>query len=212
VIEVPYLRDLVDRLEFDTIYHEHLSYFTMTSLAPVLEANGLTLLHVERLPVHGGSLRVHASARGETDDDVHRLLAEEQAWGVHDHGRFALFGESVDALRTELHELVAGLAASGATVAAYGAAAKGVVLANVCELDATLVRFVVDRNPQKQGMLLPGVRIPVMPTEALAREQPDYCLLFAWNLADEISAQQARYLERGGRFIEPIPTPRVLAA
>jgi hypothetical protein len=126
--------------------------------------------------------------------------------------RFARFAEAVDMLRRELHEHVAGLNASGATVAAYGAAAKGVVLANACGLDAGLVRFVVDRNPEKQGKLLPGVRIPVAAPETLVRERPDYCLLFAWNLADEIVAQQAEYLERGGRFIAPVPTPRVLAA
>ncbi len=97
-------------------------------------------------------------------------------------------------------------------IGAYGAAAKGVVLANVCELGAELVSFVVDRNPHKQGKLLPGVGIPILPPAALLAEQPDYCLLFAWNLADEIAEQQAAYLAAGGRFIAPVPTPRVLAA
>jgi hypothetical protein len=212
VIEVPYLRDLVDGLAFDTIYHEHLSYFTVTSLKPVLDAHGLAIERVERHPVHGGSLRVHASAGVTAGDGVEGLLAEEEAWGVAGVRRFAEFAAAVDALRGELHELVASLGASGATTAAYGAAAKGVVLANVCGLDSTLVRFVVDRNPEKQGKLLPGVRIPVAAPEALVRERPDYCLLFAWNLAAEIVAQQAEYVERGGRFIAPVPTPRVLAA
>jgi hypothetical protein len=212
VIEVPYLRDLVDRLEFDTIYHEHLSYFTVTSLQRVLEANGLGIERVERHPIHGGSLRVQASAGADANGTVERFLAEEQSWGVDDPRRFAEFAGAVDALRSDVHELVAGLDASGATIAAYGAAAKGVVLANVCGLDATLVRFVADRNPEKQGKLLPGVRIPVATPETLARERPDYCLLFAWNLADEIVAQQAEYVHRGGRFVAPVPTPRVLAA
>ncbi|MBA2372066.1 MAG: hypothetical protein H0V71_10530 [Chloroflexi bacterium] len=184
----------------------------MTSLRPVLEAHGLAIRRVERLPVHGGSLRVHASAEGSAGDGVRQLVAEEDSWGVRDPRRFVRFADAVHGLRRELHALVVGLNDSGATVAAYGAAAKGVVLANVCDLDAALVRFVVDRNPEKQGKLLPGVRIPVKAPEALVNERPDYCLLFAWNLADEIVAQQRHYLERGGRFVAPLPTPRVLAA
>ena len=212
VVEVPYLRDLVDRLEFDTIYHEHLSYFTLTSLAHLFAARGLEIERVERLAVHGGSLRVTISRNCSPDAALTGLLAEEAAWGVGDRDRFDRFCRDVESLRRDVHELVTELAAAGASVAAYGAAAKGVVLANVCNLDNRLVQFVADRNPHKQGKLLPGVRIPVEPPEALARERPDYCLLFAWNLADEIVAQQAGYRERGGRFIVPVPKPRVLAA
>ena len=209
-VEVPYLCDLVDRLEFDTIYHEHLSYFTLTSLAPVMRAHDLAIKGVERLRVHGGSLRVLASANSEPDASVEHLLAAEDAWGVAARTRFDDFAQEIETLRADLRELVAGLVLSGASVAAYGAAAKGVVLANLCGLDAQLVRFVVDRNPRKQGKLLPGVRIPVKAPEELVREQPDYCVLFAWNLIEEILTQQATYSERGGRFIVPVPTPRVL--
>jgi hypothetical protein len=211
VVEVPYLRDLVDGLEFDTIYHEHLSYFTLTSLSPLFAASSLTILDVERLPVHGGSLRVRASRNGEPSTAVASLLEEERGWGVASGEPLAVFAKKVAALTRDVHELVEGLVSGGASLAAYGAAAKGVVLANVCALDAGLVRFVVDRNPAKQGKLLPGVRIPVEATESLAREQPDYCLLFAWNLADEILEQQSEYASRGGRFIVPVPEPRVLA-
>jgi hypothetical protein len=177
-----------------------------------LEAHGLTVRRVERLDVHGGSLRIHAAATGAADPSVHRLISEESAWGVHDARRFEAFAEAFYAVRSEVRHLVTQLVESGARVAAYGAAAKGVVLANVCGLDAELVRFVVDRNPHKQGKLLPGVRIPVRHPDALHAEQPDYCLLFAWNLADEIAEQQHAYLAAGGRFIAPVPTPRVLAA
>jgi hypothetical protein len=199
-------------VEFDTIYHEHLCYFSLTSLRPVLEAHGLTVRRVEQLDVHGGSLRLHAAAAGAVDASVAGLLAEEAAWGVHDAWRFEAFAEAVGAVRSEMHTLVTQLVESGASIGAYGAAAKGVVLANVCSLDATLIRFVVDRNPHKQGKLLPGVGIPVRHPDALRAEQPDYCLLFAWNLAEEIARQQAAYLAAGGRFIAPVPTPRVLAA
>jgi C-methyltransferase C-terminal domain/Putative zinc binding domain/Methyltransferase domain len=212
VIEVPYLRDLVDAVEFDTIYHEHLSYFSLTSLQLLLARHGLVVRRVERIQVHGGSLRIHAAAFGDAEDSVAELLAEEAAWGVDDSRRFARFATDVEALRRDVYALVTGVVGSGATVAAYGAAAKGVVLANACGLDASLIRFVVDRNPHKQGRLLPGVGIPVRAPEALLAERPDYCVLFAWNLADEIAEQQAAYVEAGGSFIKPIPTPRVLAA
>jgi SAM-dependent methyltransferase len=212
VIEVPYLRDLVDAVEFDTIYHEHLSYFSLTSLQLLLARHGLVVRRVERIQVHGGSLRIHAAAFGDAEDSAAELLAEEAAWGVDDSRRFARFATDVEALRRDVYALVTGVVGSGATVAAYGAAAKGVVLANACGLDASLIRFVVDRNPHKQGRLLPGVGIPVRAPEALLAERPDYCVLFAWNLADEIAEQQAAYVEAGGSFIKPIPTPRVLAA
>jgi C-methyltransferase C-terminal domain/Putative zinc binding domain/Methyltransferase domain len=211
-VEVPYLRDLVDRLEFDTIYHEHLSYFTVTSLGHLFEPHGFAICDVERLTVHGGSLRVRVTRSGAVSEAVETLLADEAEWGVGNPARFRRFAGDVEQLRADLHDLVAGLASSGAVVAAYGAAAKGVVLANTCGLDADLIGFVVDRNPHKQGKLLPGVRIPILEPETLEREQPDYCLLFAWNLADEVMAQQAGYRERGGRFITPVPTPQVLAA
>jgi SAM-dependent methyltransferase len=212
IIEVPYLRDLVDAVEFDTIYHEHLSYFSLTSLERLLRRHGLAVRRVERLAVHGGSLRIHAATSDDRDDTVAKLLDEELTWGVGDPRRFALFAADVDSLRREVHVLVTELAGSGATMAAYGAAAKGVVLANTCGLDARLISFVVDRNPHKQGKLLPGVGIPVRPPNALLAERPDYCLLFAWNLADEIAQQQAAYVAAGGSFIAPIPTPRVVAA
>jgi len=210
VIEVPYLCDLVDRLEFDTIYHEHVSYFTMTSLVRLAELHELTVVGVERIPVHGGSLRVRIAADGRPEAGVEKLLESERTWGVFDAGRFERFAVAVASLRVEVHEFVSELASSGARVAAYGAAAKGVVLANVCGLDNGLVQFVVDRNVYKQGKLLPGVRIPVAAPAALEHEQPDYCLIFAWNLTDEIVAQQAPYRRRGGRFLVPLPKPRVL--
>ena len=211
VVEVPYLRELVERLEFDTIYHEHLSYFTLTSLARLFEPHELAIVDVDLLPVHGGSLRIVASRSRAPAASVSHLLAEERTWGVENGAPLVAFAAGVRSLQRELHALVAGLVESGASVAAYGAAAKGVVLANVCGLDSDLVDFVVDRNPHKQGKLLPGVRIPVRPPEVLEQERPDYCLLFAWNLTDEIVAQQTAYREKGGRFIAPLPSPRVLA-
>jgi hypothetical protein len=212
VVEVPYLCELINRLEFDTIYHEHVSYFTVTSLTRLFEPHSLAIARVDRMPVHGGSLRLRIASAREPDASVGRMLDEEQAWGVGRPERFARFADGVASLRVELRELISGMASSGASVAGYGAAAKGVLLANACGLDARLVQFVVDRNPHKQGKLLPGVRIPVRPPEALLEERPDYCLLLAWNIAEEIVEQQAEYRRLGGRFVVPLPVPRELDA
>lgn len=212
-IEVPYLRDLLERLEFDTIYHEHLCYFSLTSLAKMLERNGLRVWHVERLPVHGGSLRVLASSdeTREASTSVGVLIEEEQQWGVNSHDPYGAFADGVRRLRASIHEMVTELAASGATIAGYGAAAKATVMTNFCDLDSGLIEFVVDRNPHKQGKLVPGSRIPIREPEALVHARPDYCILFAWNVADEVIAQQASYRAAGGRFIIPIPEPRIVA-
>ena len=210
-IEVPYVRDMIDGVEFDTIYHEHLSYFSLTALARLVERHEVRLIRVERLPVHGGSLRIWLAASEAPDDAVGKLLDAEAAWGIDDEARYRTFAERVALARRGIAEFVADLCARG-TVAAYGAAAKGVVLANTCALDAERVGFAADRNPHKQGKLFPGARIPVVPPETLRMERPDYCLLFAWNVADEIMAQQQGYREAGGRFVVPLPEPTVIAA
>jgi hypothetical protein len=211
-IEVPYLIDLIDKVEFDTIYHEHVFYFSLTALSALAKRHALTVRDVERLSVHGGSLRITLGSIGEPAPVVGELLAAEERWGVRSAPPFERFASEVNVLREKLHDLVSGLVAGGSSVAGYGAAAKGVVLANACGLDRNLVDFVADRNPAKQGRRLPGVGIPVREPDALARDQPDYCLLFAWNLADEIVDQQTAYQSRGGKFILPVPTPRVLNA
>jgi len=210
-IEVPYVRDMIDGVEFDTIYHEHLSYFSLTALTQLVERHGARVVHVERLPVHGGSLRIWLAASGAPDDAVGELLEDEARWGIAEADRYRTFAERVAGARRGVAEFVAGLCARG-TVAAYGAAAKGVVLANTCSLDAERVVFAADRNPHKQGKVFPGVRIPVVPPETLREQRPDYCLLFAWNVADEILAQQHGYREAGGRFVVPLPEPTVIAA
>ena len=209
-VEVPYVRELVDRLEFDTIYHEHLCYFSLTSLARLFAERGMTVIDVEQLPIHGGSLRVLARADGaRAAERVAALLAEEEAWGVAAADRYAAFARETDALRGAIATFAKGLVSDGAQIVGYGAAAKAVVLSNACGLDASLVEYVVDRNPYKQGKLLPGVRIPVRPPEALLDMRPDYVLLFVWNIASEVIDQQRAFVEAGGRFIVPVPEPLV---
>jgi SAM-dependent methyltransferase len=208
--EVPYLGDLVEGGEFDTIYHEHLAYFSVTALRALLGRHGLRLGRIEHLPVHGGSLRVFAGTSGAESGDVGRWLEREAEADLTRPAGFAGLAERVESLRTELRALLEKLRADGKRVAAYGAAAKGAVLLNLAGIGCDLVEFVVDRNVHKQGRYLPGVRIPIRPPEALLAERPDYTLLLPWNLREEILAQQAEYRRAGGHFIVPIPSVEIV--
>jgi SAM-dependent methyltransferase len=210
VLEVPYVKDLVDRCEFDTIYHEHLCYFSLTALSRLFARHRLVVQHVERLTVHGGSLRLFVTREGVPDESIESLLSEEKKWGVEGSAVYAGFGRRVRALTASLAALLAELKAGGASIAAYGAAAKGATLLNVLGAGRDVVSFVVDRSSHKQGRFLPGVRVPILPPEALLERMPSHVLLLAWNLADEVLGQQAEYRRRGGRFILPIPEVVVL--
>jgi SAM-dependent methyltransferase len=212
VVEVPYVKDLLDDCEFDTIYHEHLFYFSLTALVRAFHRNGLVVADVERVPIHGGSLRVFAAARGTTSPGpaVEELLAEEQGWGVGTAAPYREFAERVGQIKEGLRSLVGGLKAAGHRVAAYGASAKGTTLLNYCGIGRETLDFVVDRSPVKQGRYTPGTRLRIEPPEALVRELPEYTLLLAWNFADEVLSQQAEYRRRGGRFVIPVPVPRVV--
>jgi SAM-dependent methyltransferase len=218
VIETPYVRDLVERLEFDTVYHEHRYYHSLTALSRILERQGLVVAGVERLAVHGGSLRIFAVHRERAVSDIAgvpttsgpALLDEERRLGLGAPAYYLDFAARVAALGIDLRAMLAGLRAEGRSIAAYGAAAKGTVLLNTFGIGSDTIDFVADRSPYKQGRFMPGVRIPIVPTERLLEDMPDACLLLAWNVADEILAQQGEYRERGGRFIIPIPTPKLV--
>jgi SAM-dependent methyltransferase len=214
VIEAPYLKDLLDRCEFDTIYHEHLSYFSVTALDRLFASQGLTLVHVERLPIHGGSIRVFGAPRpGAPPYDrssVERLLQEEQRWGAEDPRVYQSFAERVTALKGTLLQMLRRLKGEGRRLAAYGAAAKGATLLNYLGVGNETLEFVADRSTYKQGNLMPGAGLPIVPPARLLEEMPDYVLLLTWNFADEILAQQAEYRSRGGKFIVPIPEPRIV--
>ena len=213
ILEVPYLKDLLDGLSFDTIYHEHLCYFSATALHRLFREQGLSLVDVVRDPIHGGSLRLSASPAATAPAPhprVAALLEEEARWGVDDEAPYTAFAARVAALRQELPALLRSLRAQGKSIAAYGAAAKATTLGHACGLGADLVDFVVDRSPHKQGRFLPGSHVPIRAPEALMEARPDYVLLFTWNFAAEIAAQQADYRAQGGRFIVPVPTPHIL--
>jgi SAM-dependent methyltransferase len=209
VIEVPYVKDMLDRCEFDTVYHEHLCYFSATALCRLFERHGLTAADVERVPVHGGSLRLSVG-REKQGQRVNRMLQEEASWGVDDVDVYRAFGDRVDWLKRSLRETLRRVKREGARVAAYGAAAKGSTLLNCFHIGAETLEFVVDRSAHKQGRFMPGVHLPIYAPEKLLEERPDYVLLLTWNLADEILEQQAAYRRAGGKFIVPVPEPHVV--
>ncbi len=213
VIEFPYLRDLLERTEFDTIYHEHLCYFSLTAIDRLFQQNGLRLVDVERIAIHGGSLRITA-ARADTSEPgterVTALLAEEERWGVHRAATYEQFAGRVETLKRELISLLERLKQEGKTIAAYGASAKGSTLLNYCGIGGETLDFVADRSTAKQGRLTPGTHLPILPAQALVDRMPDYVLLLTWNFKEEIFDQQREYLSRGGRFIVPIPKVEIL--
>lgn len=210
VIEAPYLKPLIDHCEFDTIYHEHLCYFSVSALDKLFRRHGLYLNEIKNLSIHGGSLRLYVEPQENVGASVVDALAEEAQLGMTSTRYFEDFSKKVDAVKQGLQELLKELKGQGKTIAAYGAAAKGATLINYIDIGTDLVDFVVDRNVHKQGKYMPGQKIPILAPEALLEKKPDYVLLLAWNFADEIREQQSEYEAQGGKFIKPVPEPVVL--
>ena len=212
VVEFAYAIDTINHTEFDQIYHEHMCYFSLTAFQYLCEQCGLTVQRVERLPIHGGSLRVlltHAE-QSAPDATVAALLGEEKDWGVATHAPYHAFAKRTVALRKDLMTLLRDLKAQGKRIAAYGASAKGSTLMNFCGVTADLLDYVVDRSSMKQGLFTPGTHLCIEPVEKLLDDRPDYVLLLTWNFAEEILEQQKTYREQGGRFIVPIPEITVI--
>jgi SAM-dependent methyltransferase len=212
VLEFPYAVDFIERCEFDTIYHEHVFYFSLTALKPLFERHGLTIFHAEKIPIHGGSLQLFAGHAGAhpIQPSVDTLLSDEKRRGVDALNYYENFARRTQAIKTDLVKLVADLKWQGKEIAAYGAAAKGSTLLNFCGFEPETFEFVADRSTFKQGRLTPGLHLPIVPAEYLLERMPDYTLLLTWNFADEILAQQHFYRERGGKFILPISTVKIV--
>lgn len=213
VVEAPYVRDMIEKVEFDTVYHEHLCYFSVTALDRLFSRHGLTIHDVERLDIHGGSLRIFAGMAGNgqaRSPRVVEILQDEVQLGI-DRPEFHLgFAERIERLKQELVTRLRELRLAGKTVAAYGASAKGSTLLNFFGIGADDIAFVVDRSTVKQGRYTPGTHLPIRPPEALLEDRPDYVLLLTWNFADEILRQQEAYRRGGGKFIIPIPALQVV--
>ncbi|GAB3974309.1 class I SAM-dependent methyltransferase [Actinoallomurus acanthiterrae] len=214
-IEVPYLLDLLTGNQFDTIYHEHLSYFSVGTLCILFHRHGLRVVDVERAGVHGGSIVVFArpaNGDGPVAPRVADLLALEGRTRLTDLSTYHAFARRVRRARESLGELVRERVTGGSVVAGDGAPAKGAIMVNACHLGGDHLAFCHDTTPFKQGRLLPGTTIPVWSPERARRRPPDYYLLLAWNYAEEILRRETRYLHGGGRFIIPLPEPRIVSA
>lgn len=212
-IEVPHLVRLVRENQFDTIYHEHYSYFSLSTLERILGAHGLRVFDVEAIPTHGGSLRVHAchaAARRPDGPGLAAVRAEEAEARIDDVATFEGFAEQVRETKRRLLSLLIDLKRRGLRICGYGAPGKGNTLLNHCGIRTDFIDFTVDRNPYKQGRLLPGTRIPILHPDRLIEARPDVVFILPWNLKDEIMAQLAPVREWGGRFLVPIPEPRLL--
>ncbi len=214
-LEVPYLLNFVNKNEFDTSYHEHLSYFLVKPLMHLFERHDMEIADIKKFTIHGGTIRVYVKHKNNThvrtDPDAIRWLLElEKDLGLYDIKTYLHFSQDVQKIRQDLVELLQRLRQQGKVIAAYGASAKGTVLMNYCGITKEMVQYVVDDTPEKQGLLTPGTHIPIVPASMLQTQKPDYLLLLAWNFADELMEKTQEYKDAGGRYIIPIPNVQII--
>jgi hypothetical protein len=213
-MEFPHLVRLMEESQFDTIYHEHFSYFSLLSVERIFRAHGLVIFDVEQLPTHGGSLRIYA---GHPEDPgrspsvrVDQLRRQEMESGYGDPHHYLSFNSRVQAVKRNLLECLIALKKEGKRIVGYGAPAKGNTLLNYCGIRTDFLDYTVDRSPRKQGCYLPGSRIPVKHPDRIREDRPDYVLILPWNIKDEIIEQMGFIRNWGGRFIIPIPQVQIL--
>jgi SAM-dependent methyltransferase len=212
IIEVPYFLDLVENLEFDTIYHEHVYYFAVRPLKRLFDSHGLEIFDVEKLSIHGGSLRLFLGHTGKhaVSKRVKNFLEKESGMGLFNSSLYLAFMERLHRLKEDLRATLNQIKNEGKSIAAYGASAKGTTLLNFFEIGKDTIKFVVDRSPIKQGLFTPGTHLEIKDADSLRQESPDYTLLLTWNFADEILAQQSEYRAMGGKFILPLPEVKIV--
>lgn len=211
VIEVPYLVDLLSKTEFDTIYHEHLSYFSLRPLVTLFKRFNMELFDVKRVPVHGGSIRCYVRrSPSKVENSVYKLLVLEEDLRLNVFNAYLEFSAKVKNIKLQLTSLLKKSKENGSRIVGYGAAAKGNVLLNYCKIRTDILDYIVDNTPFKQGLYTPGMHIPVVPPDRLLRDEPDFVLLLAWNYLDEILKKEQKYRELGGKFIVPIPEPKII--
>lgn len=212
VIEAHYLIDILDQLAFDTVYHEHISYWALGPMTRLFERHGMQVVNAERLPIHHGQIRVTVQRAGEgtVQPSVAEILDMERARGLTRFDIFQQFARDTQRVKHDLHARLREFRDDGRSVAAYGAPAKGNTLMSFLEIGPDDISYIADRSPLKQGLYTPGSHIPVVNPDRLLIDQPDYVLLLAWNFVDEILPQQAEYRRRGGKFIVPLPTVAVI--
>ncbi len=212
VMECHYLVDILEQRAFDTVYHEHVSYWALAPMTRLFEAQGMEVVDAERLPLHHGQLRAFVQRQGEgkRKPSVDRLLEDERKLGVDRIETFRRFADHTQQIKRDLRGTLRDLRAGGARVVGYGAPAKGNTLLGFLELGPGDLDYIADRSELKQGLFTPGTHVPVVPPERLLDDQPEYVVLLAWNFADEVIEQQAEYRRRGGRFILPVPEVRIV--
>jgi SAM-dependent methyltransferase len=211
-LEFPYLGDFIANLEFDTTYHEHIFYFSVLALKPAFERHGLEIYHVMHLPIHGGSLRLFVGKNGAhpVSTAPAKLIEEERSAGLDGFAAYEAFAGRIRELKEKLVNLIAATKAEGHSIAAYGASAKGSTLLNYFGIGSESLNFIVDRSTYKQGKFTPGTHLEILPAEELLSRNPEYTLLLTWNFAEEILSQQSVYRKAGGKFIIPLPEPRIV--